>query len=86
MHKEVVRILSLSKYNSHTEHLKIINIFKLQQLNFHIKYNTNMLPHYLQSLLFHHITETHDHGTYYRLNIHEAKTKQSCFCYTLCTF
>ncbi len=75
--KKFVRILSLSKYNAHTEPLfkqlklfKIIDIFKLQELKFYYKYKNNKLLYYLQSLPFHLNTETQH-------NIHEAKTNHN---------
>ncbi len=62
--KKIIRILSLRKNYAHTEPLfkelkllKIIDIFKLQELKFYYKYNNNKLPHYLQSLPFHTNTE-----------------------------
>ncbi len=51
LQKRIVRILSLSKYNSHTELkfktlklLKVIDIIKLQELKFYYKYENNLLP------------------------------------------
>ncbi len=59
--KEVVKILSMSKYNNaHTDTLfkilklfKVNDIFKLQELKFYYKYKNNKLPDFLQSLPFH---------------------------------
>ncbi len=92
LQKKVVRILSHSKYNAQTEPrfkqlklLKIIDIFKLQELKFYYKYKNNKLPHYLQSLPFHPNIETQDNATRIQHNIHEAKTnhtfakKKLCF-------
>ncbi len=54
LQKEVIRILSLSKYNAHTEPLfknlkllKISDILKLQELKFYNKFKNNKLPYYL---------------------------------------
>ncbi len=57
--------------------LKIIDIFKLQKLKFYYKYKNNKLPQYLQSLPFHHSTETHDHTTHIQHNIYEVKTNHA---------
>ena len=66
LQKRIVRILSLSKYNSHTEPifktLKLLNvndIIKLQELKFYYKYENKLLPHYLQSLPFQLNTNIH---------------------------
>ncbi len=67
---KIVRILSLSKYNAHTDALfkelklrKVNDILKLQELKFYYKYKNNTLPHYLQTLPFPPNTKTHDHDT-----------------------
>ncbi len=72
-----VRILSLSKYNAHTDSLlkilkllKVNDIFELQELKFDYKYKNNKLPHYFQSLPFHPNTRTHDHDTCIKHKIH----------------
>ncbi len=94
LQKKVAGILSLSKYNAHTEPLfkqlkllKIIDIFKLQELKFYYKYKKNKLPHYLQLLPFHPNTETHDHATRIQHNIYEAKTNhmfaKNCVCFDI---
>ncbi len=53
--KRIITILSLSKYNAHTEPifkklklLEINDILKLQELKFYYKYKKNNLPHNLQ--------------------------------------
>ncbi len=55
--------------------LKINDILKLQQLKFYYKYKNNKLPHYLQALLFHPNTRTHDHNTRIKHNIHHHIAK-----------
>ncbi len=84
LQKKVIRILSLSKYNTHTEPLfkrlkllKICDILKLQELKFYFKYKNNKLPHYLQSLPFQPNTETHDHATRIQHNIHHPMSKHA---------
>ncbi len=66
LQKRIVRILSLSKYNSHTDPifktlklLKVYDIIKLQELKFYYKYENNLLPHYLQCLPFQLNTNSH---------------------------
>ncbi len=73
----IVRILSLSKYNAHTDAiskylklLKVSDILKLLELKFYYKYKNNKLPHFLQALPFHPNTRTHDHNTRIKHNIH----------------
>ncbi len=51
LQKRIVRVLSLSMYNAHTEPifktLKLLNvndILKLQELKFYYKYENNVLP------------------------------------------
>ncbi len=91
---KAVRILCLSKYNTHTEPLKmkqkllkIIDIFKLQELTFYCKYKNNKLPYYLQLLQFQHNIETHGHATRIQHNIDEAKTNhtfaKNCVCFDI---
>ncbi len=79
---KIVRILSLSKYNAHTDALfkqlkllKVNDILKLQELKFYYKYKNNKLPHYLQTLVFHHNTKTHDHDTCIKHHIHQPRGK-----------
>ena len=54
--KKAIRIITLNKYNSHTEPLvkqltilKIEDLLKLQQLKFYFKLNEGSLPVYLQN-------------------------------------
>ncbi len=74
----VIRILSLSKYNAHSEPLfkkhKLLTIcdtLKLQELKFYYKYKDSKLPHYLQSLPFQLNSNTHDHATHIQHKIHQ---------------
>ncbi len=77
-----IRILSLSKYNAHTDALfkqltllKANDILKLQELKFYYKYKNNKLSHYLQTLPFHANTKTHDHDTRIKHHIHHPRGK-----------
>ncbi len=72
LQKRIIRILSISKYNTHTQPifkilslLKVNDILKLQELKFHYIYENNLLPHYLQNVLFKpyiHSDETRSQG------------------------
>jgi hypothetical protein len=80
LQKRAIRILSLSKYNAHTEPifkalklLKINDILKLQILKFYYKFKNNKLPYYLQNLPFINNTAIHTHATRTQHNIHEIK-------------
>ncbi len=73
----IIRILSLSKYNAYTDALfkqlkllKVNDILKLQELKLSYKYKNLKLPHYLQILPFHPNTKTHDHDTRIKHHIH----------------
>ncbi len=80
LQKRALRILSLSKYNAHTEPLfkklkllQVKDILKLQELKFYHKYRNNKLPHYLQTMPFHFNTDTHNHATRIQYNIHQPR-------------
>ncbi len=82
LQKKVLRILSLSKYNAHTEPifrelklLKLQDIIKLQELKFYYKYKNNKLPYYLQNMPFHPNTDTHSYPTRIQYNLHQYKIK-----------
>ncbi len=49
-----------------------MDILQLQELKY--KYKNNRLPYYLQSLLFHYNSDTHQHNTHIQLNIHVCRT------------
>ncbi len=70
LQKKAVRIITLSKYNAHTEPifkklklLKVEDILKLQQLKIYFKYTNNMLPWY-----FNKQNENHTSTFYLKLN------------------
>ncbi len=80
LQKKVIRIISISKYNGHREPifkqlelLKLVDIFKLQELKFYYKYKNNRLPYYLQSLPFHYNSDTHQHNTCIKQNKHVGR-------------
>ncbi len=79
LQKKIVRILSLSKYNAHTDPLfkthkllKVQEIFKLQEFKFYFKFINNKLPYYLQNLPFNR-NAIHSHATRIQHNIYEMK-------------
>ncbi len=89
--KMIIRILSRSKYNAHTEPifkelklLKLEDILKLQELKLYYKYKNNKLPHYLQNLQFEPNTKTHDHATHIQHNTHQPKTNHVYAKYCVC--
>ena len=60
LQKKAIRIVSLSKYNAHTEPifkrlqlLKVADILKIQELKFYYRFMHNTLPRYLQRIAFH---------------------------------
>ena len=82
LQKKVLRIITLSKYNSHTEPifkklklLKVSDILKLQELKFYYKFTNNKLPYYLQNLPIKPNTHIHSHATRSQHDIHLIKTK-----------
>ena len=77
LQKKAVRIISLSKYNAHTEpilkHLKLLkvsDILNLQILKLYYKYKHGELPIYLLTMPFQPNLATHNHFTRNRNNIH----------------
>ncbi len=71
------RILSLSKYNAHTEPtfkrfklLKVSDILIMQKLKFYYKFIYEKLPSYLQNLPLYANTNTHNYATRTNQNIH----------------
>ncbi len=79
LQKRIVRILSLNKYNAHTDplfkthkSLKVQDILKLQKFRFYFKFITNKLPHYLQNLHFNRNT-THSHARRTQHNIRQMR-------------
>ena len=70
LQKKCIRIISNSKYNSHSEPiykrnklLKIEDIYKLQQLNFYHKLKNNTLPSYFNTFSTTTNHEIHQHNT-----------------------
>ncbi len=82
LQKCIIRIISLDKYNSHTEPifkslklLKLNDILKLQELKFHYKFENSKLPCYLSKLPFKRNTIIHGYDTRINHNIHLLKPK-----------
>lgn len=77
LQKKAVRIITLSKYNAHSEPilkklklLKLRDILDLQTLKFYFKFKHDLLPVYLLKLPFQHNYEIHHHNTRSRSDIH----------------
>ncbi len=75
--QKVVRIISVSKYNSYTQPLfkelkllKIMDVYKLNELNFFQKYTNNNIPHYIQILYLNPNNTIHGHNTRHQDNMH----------------
>ena len=75
LQKKAIRVITNSKYNSHTEPLmKTLNIlkfedlFKLNMLKWYYRYCHNKLPSYFQSYNIRTSSETHDHDTRFKIN------------------
>ncbi len=81
LQKRAVRIISISKYNSHTEPLfkelkllKVEDILKLKELKFYYKFKHSSLPHYLNNIPLLPNIDTHDNATRTQTNIHQTRT------------
>ncbi len=80
LQKKSVRIISISKYNAHTEpilkHLKLLkisDILKLQTLKLYYRYKHGQLPIYLQNMPFYPNQDIHDHNTRSRRQVHHGR-------------
>ncbi len=83
----MIRIISLGKYNVHSEPifkklnlLTVKDILKLQELKFYYKFKNNKLPHNLKCN-----NDIHYHATHAQHNIYLNRTKheyaKKCLCY-----
>ena len=79
MQKKVVRIISVSKYNAHTESLinslKNRHILKLQELKISYKFTHNKLPVYLQHLSFDQNSSIENIDIHGQYNIHTVRVQ-----------
>ena len=80
--KKAVRIITLSKYNSHTEPLfkklntlKVEDLLKLQELKFYYKYRHQNLPVYLLNWQITPNTYIHNYNTRRKTELHTYRTK-----------
>ena len=78
LQKKAVRIISLSKYNAHTEPifkmlqlLKVTDILRQQELKLYYKFKQGNLPIYHLQMPFNENTSTHNHNTRQQHNIHQ---------------
>ena len=81
LQKKAIRIVSLSKYNAHTEPifkrlqlLKVADILKIQELKLYYRFMHNTLPRYLQRIAFHQNSTIHDHNTRRQNKLHITRT------------
>ena len=82
LQKKALRIITLSKYNSHSEplykklgFLKVDDIFKLQQLKFYYKYLHDNLPAYLQNWKLIPNDNVHTHDTRIKNELYTFRAK-----------
>ncbi len=84
LQKKAIRIISLSKYNAHTEpifkHLKLLkvsDILKLQMLKLYYKFKHGQLPTYLLNMPFYPNRDVHSYNTRNRNQIHHGRPAHS---------
>ena len=94
LQKKAIRIISVTKYNSHTEPLfkslsvlKVEDLLKVQILRFYYKFIHKQLPAYLQSWPINQNTHIHNHFTRKHNKIHTFRTQhefaKKCLKYNL---
>ena len=81
LQKKALRIISISKYNAHTDPLfkkyrilKLAHILQLQELKFYHKYINKKLPAYLQSIPLKQNKSLHEHLTRSHLKLYITRT------------
>ncbi len=84
LQKKAIRIITLSKYNAHTEplfkHLKLLKIndlLKLQTLKLYYKFKHGQLPIYLLNMPFYPNQDVHSYNTRNRNQLHHGRPKHS---------
>ena len=84
LQKKAMRIISLQKYNAHTEPLfktfqllKVNDILKVQQLRFHFSLIYNKLPVYFNCFTFSQNYHFHNHFTRLSNHFHVAKVNHT---------
>ena len=94
LQKKAARIITLAKYNAHTEPifkklsvLKIHDSFSLCQLKFYHNYLDKLLPHHFINMYFKMNNEVHHYSTSISTKLHVSKVKHSfakrCIRYSL---
>ena len=87
--KRAVRIVSTSRYISHTEpifkslnFLKVTDLYKLHVLKIYYNYCHNNLPSYLRSFEFPRISQIHSYNTRNKenFNVSKTRTKMAEYC------
>ena len=84
LQKKAVRIITLAKYNAHTEQifkklsiLKIHDSFSLCQLKFYHNYLNKLLPHHFINMYFKMNNEVHHYSTRISTKLHVSKVIRS---------
>ena len=82
LHKKIIRIISCSKYNAHTEPifkslsiLKLEDVLSLNVLKFYFKYYHSDLPEYFRCITIIERTQIHNYNTRHRFEIEEYATR-----------
>ena len=94
LQKKAIRLISLAKYNAHTEPLfktlnllKINDIFTSSQLKFYYKFLKDDLPHFFKDMTFSINNEIHHHSTRISSQFHLPRVKhtfaKNCIRYSL---
>lgn len=84
LQKKIIRIISNSKFNAHTEPLfkrlnllKVKDLFKLNVLKFYFKHQNSTLPAYFMSFTFVSGNQTHQYNTRHSQTLRTAITRTS---------
>ena len=84
LQKKAIRVISLSKYNAHTEPifkqlklLKICDILKLQTLKLYYKFKHDQLPLYLLDMPFFPNQNVHNYNTRNRNQVHHGRPQHT---------
>ena len=82
LQKRAIRLISNSKFNSHTEPLfkasnllKLDDIFKLNVLKFYFKYKNDILPRYFDTFRFTKRSDIHKYNTRQKSSLQVPKTR-----------
>ena len=83
LQKKAVRIITSSKYNSHTDPLfkdlallKVEDIYKINILKFYFKYCNNQLPYFFQQFSFQQQSDVHQYDTGQKCDLKLSSVKK----------